>query len=104
SEKDFELRTVACLCWLSCLFASSGNSFLIHAGQEAIARIRVLEQLEGNHLSSAAILSQDGSVWFKHEEITTIMKYNYHCGFVSFPLIEITTLNFPAFQTCFCSP
>ncbi|XLR41429.1 hypothetical protein S83_026089 [Arachis hypogaea] len=33
------------------------------AGQEAIARIRVLEQLEGNHLSSAAILSQDGSVW-----------------------------------------
>ncbi|XLT69996.1 hypothetical protein HN873_026435 [Arachis hypogaea] len=23
----------------------------------------VLEQLEGNHLSSAAILSQDGSVW-----------------------------------------
>ncbi|QHO09287.1 uncharacterized protein DS421_14g479970 [Arachis hypogaea] len=32
-------------------------------GQEAIARIRVLEQLEGNHLSSAGILSQDGSVW-----------------------------------------
>ncbi|XLU68100.1 hypothetical protein S245_027153 [Arachis hypogaea] len=38
-------------------------SQFFQAGQEAIARIRVLEQLEGNHLSSAAILSQDGSVW-----------------------------------------
>ncbi|QHN85021.1 uncharacterized protein DS421_16g533710 [Arachis hypogaea] len=25
-EKDFEFRTVACLCWPSCLFASSGKS------------------------------------------------------------------------------
>ncbi|XLS61293.1 hypothetical protein HN51_015521, partial [Arachis hypogaea] len=42
-------------------YLSQGHSE--EAGQEAIARIRVLEQLEGNHLSSAAILRQDSSVW-----------------------------------------
>ncbi|RYR75016.1 hypothetical protein Ahy_A02g009721 isoform A [Arachis hypogaea] len=28
-EKDFEFITVACLCWPSCLFASSGKSCLL---------------------------------------------------------------------------
>ncbi|XLU30366.1 hypothetical protein S245_066432, partial [Arachis hypogaea] len=43
-----------------CATEANASQFL-EAGQEAIVRIRVLEQLEGNHLSSTAILSQDGS-------------------------------------------
>ncbi|QHN93459.1 60S ribosomal protein [Arachis hypogaea] len=39
------------------------NTSMGESGDRLTRDAKVLEQLEGNHLSSVAILSQDDSVW-----------------------------------------